>query len=429
MKRAAGPLLAVLALAGALAASEVGRRRAQSARAAAAAAGAAVEIRHAPSAAALRVMSLNEKGLAADFLMLRTIAYFANPRAREKRYPWLAGLLGTITELDPKWRDAYLYGAYFLSGEPGAGDEQARKDKKRARKLLERGMRERPRDPELVIHAARIYLAPPAPDVEGAARFFRRALELPGAHRGWIPDVLRGIESESGQWHALERMFKRELDRLASASSSADRSLRRHFRRQYIECAAMARRDEIKAALLRFLAERGAPPRHIEDLVAARTIARVPVEPFGTEWELERDLAAKRVEVTSRGLRILRYNRFVNYVRKLLAGERPDSFRAAHKGRPPDTLEELVLFFRGKAEADFREKQGRPPRDAAELVAFARIAGEEPKGHLWKSLLKHFPGLELPPHPLGGVYRYNSNKGEILVEEAFTLERLFGETP
>ena len=191
----------------------------------------------------------------------------------------------------------------------------------------------------------------------------------------------------------------------------------------------MARREEIKTALLRFLAERGAPPRHIEDLVAARVIARVPAEPFGTEWKLERDPEARKVEVTSRGLRILRYNRFINYVKKLLADEGPGSFRAAHGGRPPEALEDLVLFLRGKAEAAFRERQGRSPRDAAELVAFARMAGEEPKGHLWKALLKHFPELELPPHPLGGVYRYNSNKGEILVEEEFTLERLFGETP
>lgn len=432
MRRAARLLAVVLGLCAALLVSELGRRRAQRSRAAAAAPPGA--IRHAPSAGVLRALSLGERSLAADLVMLRTIAYFADARAREARYPWLAGLLATVTDLDPGWRDAYLYGAYFLSGEAGAGEDEARRDKGRAERLLRRGMASLAHEPALQITAAGLYLTPPAEDRAKAKGFLRWASQIPGGHRAWVAQVRAGLETEAGRPAAAAEVYRRMMEQYAGGSSAADRRAHRSFRRLHVEAVAAAEREKIRAAAARYTARHGAPPARIGDLLVSGELAELPREPFArfldTHWEIEVDRARRTVTVTSRGWKVLRYNRLVSFLNDLLASEGPGSFRAAHGGRPPRDLDEFARFVRGRAEAYFREREGRAPADLAELERSIRGASGGREAESWKILLKHLPGLGLPPHPLaaeGGRYRYDPARGRLSVEPECSLERLFGE--
>ena len=78
---------------------------------------AADEILFVTDTTTIELMSLGYRQAAADIIWLRTIQYFVKHLLSDRRYPWLEHFVEQIIELDPRFRQVYLWaGSCILYG-------------------------------------------------------------------------------------------------------------------------------------------------------------------------------------------------------------------------------------------------------------------------------------------------------------------------
>lgn len=119
----------------------------------------------------LGTMVAGFRNLAADVWYMRFASYWGYQLTHGRHFQNLAPLLDLITDLDPRFRTAYDYGALAL-GDSGQVDE--------AVKLLDKGAKVEPSD-HWFPYKAGITLFFFSEDYLRAARYFERAAGLPGA--------------------------------------------------------------------------------------------------------------------------------------------------------------------------------------------------------------------------------------------------------
>jgi hypothetical protein len=103
-----------------------------------------------PSPEMLKLMSLGNPGLAADVLYLWSIQYYSLFQPHE-RFLYLETIYDLITDLDPRYVDAYRIGALIMEMQTG-GDELELK--RAVRRLFDKGLRHLPNDWSLAESAA-----------------------------------------------------------------------------------------------------------------------------------------------------------------------------------------------------------------------------------------------------------------------------------
>jgi hypothetical protein len=130
------------------------------------------ELMYFPSGLGLRPLGLGHPLTLADLLWLRGIQYYGEHRLSDNRFLLAGHVFETITELDPHFVDAYVFGGIVLAGEG--------EDLKRGLRLLRRGMAWNPESWELAFETGFIYYVAAHDDIQ-AAHFFERARRLPGA--------------------------------------------------------------------------------------------------------------------------------------------------------------------------------------------------------------------------------------------------------
>jgi tetratricopeptide (TPR) repeat protein len=89
-----------------------------------------------PTGAWIRPLTCGFNELAADAVWLRALQYYGEHRASDQRYPYLETLFQTLTDLDPRFVNAYIFGALTLAEDEGQLD--------RGLALLQRGMAANP---------------------------------------------------------------------------------------------------------------------------------------------------------------------------------------------------------------------------------------------------------------------------------------------
>jgi tetratricopeptide (TPR) repeat protein len=94
------------------------------------------ELTYFPSGPWVRAAALGRSRLAADLCWLEAIQYYGKHRQSDQRYDYAETLFRTLTDLDPGFENAYVFGALVLHGDVGA--PQA------AFALLDRGMARNP---------------------------------------------------------------------------------------------------------------------------------------------------------------------------------------------------------------------------------------------------------------------------------------------
>ena len=124
-----------------------------------------------PSGRWLNEMSLGHPHLLADAAWVTAIQYYGKHRQTDRRYPLAPQLFEVITEADPSFRNAYLFGA-LVAAEDG--------NPKAAEALLRRGVERNPRSWELQFEFGFFFYVYRRSGPE-AARAFQRAAALPGA--------------------------------------------------------------------------------------------------------------------------------------------------------------------------------------------------------------------------------------------------------
>src|SRR5438309_7673245 len=130
------------------------------------------------SPAILDRLSLGYNALLADVYWTRVVQYFGSRHvANSMEYKLLYPLLDIATTLDPRLIPAYDFGSVFLAqnAPQGAGDPRA------AVRLLERGIRQNPREWRLYQDLGFIYYVE-LKDYTAAGKAFQEGAMIPGAH-------------------------------------------------------------------------------------------------------------------------------------------------------------------------------------------------------------------------------------------------------
>lgn len=232
---------------------------------------------------AVKRMSLGYNGLLADIYWTRAVQYFGGRHvARASHYRLLAPLLAITTTLDPQLVVAYQFGANFLSPPPPNGAGMPDK----AIELVEYGIRNNPEDWKLYYELGFIYYMD-TKDYGRAAEAFARGSRVPNAH-----PFLKVMAAQMAQ-HAGDTQMARALW-TTTYQSSQDKQIRgnamAHLRAIQVEDDVTV----LQQLVGQYGQKTGQLPTSMADLVAAKLLRSIPLDPTGRPYKLT---AEGRVEV------------------------------------------------------------------------------------------------------------------------------------
>lgn len=131
-----------------------------------------LDVMYLPSGRFIREVSLGYRNLTADILWFRTVQYYGSYRMGKNDLALFTHLVDVITDLDPQFTFAYLFGALIVAEDLGYVREGI--------EFLEKGIRNNPDDWWLMFEMGFLYYVD-ARDYTAAMRCFRRASRMPGA--------------------------------------------------------------------------------------------------------------------------------------------------------------------------------------------------------------------------------------------------------
>jgi tetratricopeptide (TPR) repeat protein len=166
-----------------------------------------------PRSEIVRPALLGFHGLAADLLWLRTIQYFGGRVERVERFPQLYQLVDMVTDLDPNFVDAYLYGGLFLV---------VARQFPQAVAIYRKGIAAVPDRWELPHDLGRLYFLE-LKDYPHALHYWERADRLPGRPH-YIPRFLARLRARLGEIETALELWRQILEH---SESEAIRSLAR----------------------------------------------------------------------------------------------------------------------------------------------------------------------------------------------------------
>ncbi len=246
----------------------------------------AAELLYLPNGKHLKAMSLGQAPLVADVLYLWAIQYYSD-YGRKDRYRYVEHVFGgVIPELDPHYVDAYWLGALILTTE--ANDIEG------GLRLLEEGFAKNPDQWVLPYLAA--WECHRVGEYQRAADYFERASRVPGAP-AFVRRAQAAMVAKSGDLRAALRLWEEVLE-----DPRSDEVARSIAHRQVRDLQVRADTAELEAAIRLFAERMGRPPARLQDLVRARIIGGLPLDPDGRPYAYDR----RTGKVTSEAGRLLR---------------------------------------------------------------------------------------------------------------------------
>ncbi len=160
------------------------------------------ELTYFPAGPWVRAAALGRTRLAADLCWLEAIQYYGKHRRTDQRYGYAETLFRTLTDLDPSFENAYVFGALVLHGDaqaPGA-----------AFALLERGIECNPSSWRLAFeHGFLAYLE--SKDSRVAVEYLSHAARLPDAPP-WVGRLAAYAATKAGDRELSLEMWRRVLE-------------------------------------------------------------------------------------------------------------------------------------------------------------------------------------------------------------------------
>lgn len=314
------------------------------------------------TSSSLKKISLGYTELLSDIYWMRAIQYFGSRKTGEQNPELLYHYFDIITDLDPRFGNAYRYGGTFLAEpEPfGLGKFDM------GVSLLEKGRKNNPENFRLPLEEAFLYYFYPK-DYGKAAELFREAAETPGLSRSRQASV-KGMAA-AALAKGGNRDLSKEIWQIIYETSPSEG--RRNFAfRNLQEIETMEMEDELTAALLEYRKRYGKLPGSVKELAAAGYVkGGIPEAPIGGEFVIAPEIdSVRNTELASR------------------------------------KLKEALAFLNGKSNR-FRKIYGEYPRDLKELEVFVKT---ETTG-------------EYPVHPMGEEYLYNPESG--IIESKWKYEK------
>jgi hypothetical protein len=288
------------------------------------------------SSSSLKKLSLGYNDLMADIYWLRALQYFGSTKLEEQNPELLYHYFDIITDLDPRFVNAYRYGGTFLAEPPpfGLGDVQKGTD------LFDKGRKNNPGDYKLPLEEAFIYYFYPK-DYERAAELFREASEKPGIS----PLRKASIKGMAASAHARggNNELSRKIWEIVYETSPSEG--RREFALRNInEIDTIALEDRLTESLREYVKRYGMLPSSPEDMVKSGVVKNgLPEAPSGGEFIIAPNIEAiKNTELSKR--RIRQDTAFLN--------AKSARYKTLY-GDYPTSLEELRKFIELETTADF----------------------------------------------------------------------------
>jgi hypothetical protein len=224
-----------------------------------------------------RRLALSYDLLAADVYWIRALQVFGSARKtreQDRNYELLYPMLDMATGLDPAYNIAYRFGAIFLSeakpGGPGRPDL--------AVKLLLKGLQAQPTKWQYMQDIGFVHFWA-MHDYKGAAAWFQKASEVPGA--AWFLKPLAATTLAQGGHRSGSRTLFRAL-----AESGESDWIRKDAARRLRQLDAMDAIDELRGIVTRYRERGGPTPVTWEALIRAGALRAVPADPDGFAFAL-----------------------------------------------------------------------------------------------------------------------------------------------
>lgn len=232
--------------------------------------------------AAVRALSLDFKGIVADYLFLKTMT-FLGKKIGEREDPgnedWrlINQMLERITDLDNLFWDPYLFAETMLAWQAGLPKE--------ANKLLLKAAKHRTEDyrPLYFIGFNHFYFQK---DPYQAAKYLRRAAQLPEA-----PSYLKGLAARMslyGNQTAMGITFLEDI-----LKDTLDPTIRLYLGKRLATLKIIASLEE---KVKEYKSTHKTLPQSLDDLVKTGIISSIPDDPYGGRFVL---LENGRVYTTS----------------------------------------------------------------------------------------------------------------------------------
>jgi hypothetical protein len=226
----------------------------------------------------LKRAALSYDSLLADAYWIRAVQHYGGTRLAEgthKQYDLLYPLLDLTTSLDPNFDIAYRFGAIFLAEEQPGG--AGRPDQAIA--LLQKGLRAQPGNWRFAEDIGFTYYWW-IRDYPTAASWFRRGADMPGAPEWLMP--LAAVTLARGGSRSSSRTLWTQVRDTVDAESLKEQA---QFRLTQLD--AMDQIDALEKATAAFRARSGSLPQSWADLVRARILRGIPIDPAGVPYELD----------------------------------------------------------------------------------------------------------------------------------------------
>jgi hypothetical protein len=227
------------------------------------------------SPSAIKKMALGYESILADLYWMRTIQYYGRREEAERRavrFKNLGLLLDITTTLDSEMLDVYRTGSYLL-GEPepvGAGQPRE------ALKLLDKGMRFHPEEWRLPYDkgfAYFIYLR----DYRKAGEVWLEASRMPGAPE-WLEALAAKSLLQGGAMETAKSLWQRQYD------ESDREDVRLNARNRLNSIMVDEHIWTLSFLVEKYVEQTGRLPDSLDELVRARMIPFVPVDPSGVPY-------------------------------------------------------------------------------------------------------------------------------------------------
>ncbi len=256
----------------------------------------------------------------ADILWIRCFKYVMDHFVSDRDYTYLFKAYDILTDFDPDFEKAYIYGSYFLSG---IADEY-----RNARRLLEKGWEKKPSSWRIPFELGMLYYLHLKDDTH-ASIWFRRAALVPGAPKfvkeyagNWLEDKGRLREALAVWRGILERASKESVRKVAEWNVKKYTSL--------------IQKKKLKEAIERFREKNGRLPHSLDELGLPKEDL---VDAFGERFLYVAD-----------------------------ASERPEGYILDCKELVRKTLDKRIAYMKNFLLPRFRERFGRWPKSIREMI-------------------------------------------------------------
>jgi tetratricopeptide (TPR) repeat protein len=226
----------------------------------------------------VRKFALGFDSIIADVYWIRAVVYFGRQRLSErpdKNYELLFPYLDFVTALDPRFTTAYRFGAIFLSEAPPGGPQRP----DLAIDLLERGAEKAPERWEYLHDIAFVYHWAYR-DFREAARWMQRAADVPGAPV-WLQSSAATMLEQGNDRESARALWQQMRD------GAEEEWLKRTADLRIAQLDALVAIEQLNEIVWRYDARTGRMPRSWQELVSARVLRGIPVDPAGVPYEID----------------------------------------------------------------------------------------------------------------------------------------------